>query len=40
VKRNCGCGSALKDALITNPAVIPPKTKKKLGLLVSKYLED
>lgn len=40
VKKSCGCGSALKDALITNPSVIPPKTTKKLSLLVSKYLED
>jgi 5'-methylthioadenosine phosphorylase len=39
-ERDCGCGSALRDALITNPTVIPPKTKKKLKLLVSKYLED
>ena len=39
-ERTCSCGSALKDALITNPEVLPPKTKQKLDLLVSKYLED
>ena len=37
-KRACKCGSALADALITNPAVIPAKTRKKLDLLVKKYL--
>jgi 5'-methylthioadenosine phosphorylase len=36
--RSCSCGSALKDALITRPEVIPPATLEKLGLLVSKYL--
>jgi 5'-methylthioadenosine phosphorylase len=38
VKRTCNCGSALADALITNPDVIPPETRKKLDLLVKKYL--
>lgn len=38
-KRACKCGSALADALITNPAVIPPETRKKLDLLVKKYLQ-
>ena len=37
-KRACKCGSALADALITNPDVIPPETRKKLDLLVKKYL--
>jgi len=36
--RSCGCGHALKTALITNPDVIPPKTRRKLDLLVKKYL--
>ncbi len=39
-ERGCGCRSALESALITNPTVIPKNTRKKLGLLVSKYLED
>lgn len=39
-KRGCGCQSALESALITNPIVIPKNTRKKLNLLVSKYLED
>jgi 5'-methylthioadenosine phosphorylase len=37
-ERKCKCGSALKHALITNPAAIPEKTKQKLELLVGKYL--
>ena len=38
-KRTCNCGSALASALITNPAVIPPETRRKLDLLVKKYLK-
>src|SRR5690348_13284034 len=36
--RNCKCGSALKHVLITNPSVVPDATRKKLELLVGKYL--
>lgn len=36
--RTCECGSALASALITNPDVIPDETRKKLSLLVDKYL--
>ena len=39
-ERSCDCRSALANALITNPIVIPKSTRKKLALLVSKYLED
>jgi 5'-methylthioadenosine phosphorylase len=38
--RTCKCGSALKHALITNPSVVPAETRKKLELLVGKYLSD
>jgi 5'-methylthioadenosine phosphorylase len=38
-KRNCTCKNALANALITNPAAIPPETRKKLDLLVNKYLK-
>lgn len=38
-ERNCACGSALSTALITNPKVIPAKTRKKLNLLVGKYYQ-
>jgi 5'-methylthioadenosine phosphorylase len=37
--RTCKCGSALKHALITNPAAVPPETRSTLELLVGKYLE-
>ena len=36
--RGCKCGSALKHALITNPAAVPEETRRKLDLLVGKYL--
>jgi 5'-methylthioadenosine phosphorylase len=35
---DCACHSALAGALITQPTVIPAETRKKLGLLVEKYL--
>jgi len=37
--RSCDCGHALRNALITNPAAIPPETRQKLDLLVGKYLK-
>ena len=36
--RECRCGSALKHALITDPRSVPEATRKKLDLLVRKYL--
>ena len=36
--RACKCGSALRHALITNPEAVPADTRKKLELLVGKYL--
>ena len=38
-ERPCNCGSALKNAIITRPDRIPPETRRKLGLLVDKYLK-
>lgn len=38
-KRECKCGSALADALITQPRVIPSETRERLDLLVKKYLK-
>lgn len=38
-ERPCGCADALSSALITNPAAIPPATRRKLDLLVRKYLK-
>lgn len=37
-ERNCGCASALKHAILTDPAVIPAETRGRLDLLVGKYL--
>jgi 5'-methylthioadenosine phosphorylase len=36
--RECKCGSALAHALITDRKTIPDATRKKLELLVGKYL--
>jgi 5'-methylthioadenosine phosphorylase len=36
--RECKCGSALAHALITDRRIIPDATKKKLELLVGKYM--
>jgi 5'-methylthioadenosine phosphorylase len=36
--RACKCGSALSHALITDRAAIPDAARRKLGLLVDKYL--
>lgn len=38
-ERTCACENALASALITNPAVVPADTRKKLDLLVKKYLD-
>lgn len=37
-KRTCGCGNALAGAIVTDPAVIPPKTRKQLGIIADRYL--
>jgi 5'-methylthioadenosine phosphorylase len=36
--RSCRCGSALKHAILTDGAKIPPATRKKLDLIIGKYL--
>lgn len=38
-QRNCPCTSALKDAIITRPELIPGETKKKLELIIGKYIK-
>jgi 5'-methylthioadenosine phosphorylase len=38
-ERTCKCGDALAHALMTAPQKIPAKTRKKLELLVGKYLK-
>jgi len=37
-KRHCGCATALEAAIVTAPEMIPPEQKKKLDLLIGKYL--
>ncbi len=38
--RACVCGHALKDAIITDRALIPQSVKQKLNILVGKYLGE
>jgi 5'-methylthioadenosine phosphorylase len=38
--RNCGCPDALKDAIVTQLSLVPPRTLRKLGPLVEKYLGE
>lgn len=38
-KRNCGCGDALKYAIITDKKLIPDKVKKDLDIIIGKYIE-
>ena len=37
-KRDCGCATALETAIVTAPKFIPSEQKKKLNLLIGKYL--
>jgi 5'-methylthioadenosine phosphorylase len=37
--RDCLCASALKDAIMTNPKAMPAKTRKKLDLIIGKYVK-
>jgi 5'-methylthioadenosine phosphorylase len=39
-ERSCACGNALADAIITHKTHIPPETRRKLELLVGRYLND
>jgi 5'-methylthioadenosine phosphorylase len=34
----CGCRTALAGAIVTNPKLIPPAIKKKLSLIIGKYV--
>ena len=38
-ERKCICAQALNNAIMTEASAIPPKTQKKLELLVGKYLK-
>ncbi len=37
-ERTCGCGNALAGAIVTDPALIPPGTRQKLGIIADRYL--
>jgi 5'-methylthioadenosine phosphorylase len=36
--RHCACSTALRSALITDPALIPTAARERLGLLINRYL--
>jgi 5'-methylthioadenosine phosphorylase len=37
--RSCRCGSALAHAILTDPKTIPPTTRKKLKLIIGRYVK-
>ncbi len=37
-ERTCKCGAALRHALITDLKLVPPATKKRLAVIIGKYL--
>jgi 5'-methylthioadenosine phosphorylase len=37
-ERECGCATALQNAIITAPECIPPQMKRDLALLIGKYI--
>jgi len=37
-RRHCDCATALKTAIVTDPKLIPAEQKKRLDLLIGKYL--
>ena len=37
-KRDCGCANALQYAIVTDPAVIPEKTKRDLQPIIGRYI--
>ncbi len=39
-ERRCKCGQALAHAILTDPKKIPARTRKRLALLLAKYLKD
>jgi len=38
-KRDCACPNAVENAIITAPETIPAETKKKLNLIIGKYVK-
>jgi len=39
LKRECGCAKALAGAIVTDPSKIPAGQKKKLDLIIGKYIK-
>ncbi|MDP3804354.1 MAG: S-methyl-5'-thioadenosine phosphorylase [Candidatus Omnitrophota bacterium] len=37
--KTCGCAAALKNSIVTRPKFIPAETKKKLELIIGKYIK-
>jgi 5'-methylthioadenosine phosphorylase len=37
-QKSCACGDALKYAILTDRTAIPAATRKRLGILLDKYL--
>jgi 5'-methylthioadenosine phosphorylase len=37
--RTCKCGGALQHAILTDPKVVPAKTKKNLAAIIGKYIK-
>ena len=37
-ERHCGCATALEAAIVTAPQMIPPEQKRKLKLIIGKYI--
>jgi len=37
--KSCGCHEALKNAILTRPEFIPQETKKKLDVIINKYIK-
>jgi len=38
-ERKCHCPKALEGAIITDPKAISEETKKRLGLIIGKYIK-
>jgi len=38
-KRSCECGQALKNCIVTQSKLIPPKTREKLRFIIGKYIK-
>jgi 5'-methylthioadenosine phosphorylase len=36
--RDCDCATALMGAIVTAPELVPPEQRKKLELLIGKYI--